>query len=372
MILGYKVHTIALRRAHSALALLTLVLLLTSGVGLPVSAAAFVVPTSLHIPLDIPLAPVDQARILSQVSPAIVDINTTLGYRGLSGAGTGIILDPTGEVLTNNHVIAGATDINAVSLADGRAYAVDVIGYDRTNDIALLRLRGGADLPTVVTGTSSRLTIGDDIAAIGNAGGTVGAPSFSPGHITELGASVRASDETGGGYRELHDVIRLAADIRPGDSGGPLVNSVGEVIGVTVAATLTYRIDEVRGGEGFAIPIDKALAIAEQIRAGIASDTVHIGSTAFMGVSIVDARSSDDRPLGAIVLRVVSDTPAHAIGLREGDVITAIDAVPISLASDVSQLINQHLPGDVITVDWLDEAGIPRSRKLVLASGPVR
>lgn len=202
------------------------------------------------VPAPLPHAPLDQSALLSQVVPGLVDINTTLGYQGAIGAGAGIVLDPSGEVLTNNHVIEGATEITAVSLANSQTYPVDVIGFDRDSDIALVRLRGAVGLPTAFVGTSSNLAVGDPIAAIGNANGSGGPPSFAPGHVTQIGASVRASDESGGGARELYDLIRVAADIRPGDSGGPLVNSAGQVVGVNVAATLTYRMGGVTGGEG--------------------------------------------------------------------------------------------------------------------------
>ncbi|GAY16931.1 S1C family serine protease [Mycobacterium sp. shizuoka-1] len=315
-----------------------------------------------------PLAPLDQSAVLGQVTPGLVDINTTLNYQGAVGAGTGIVLDPGGEVLTNNHVIEGATGITATSLANGRTYPVDVIGYDRTNDIALVRLRGASDLPVAALGTSSGIAVGDPVAAIGNAGGAGGAPSFSPGNITQLGASVRASDESGGGSRELADLIRVAADVRPGDSGGPLVNAAGQVIGVTVAATLTYRMGDVRGGEGFAIPIDRALGVAGAIRSG-GGPGVHIGDTAFIGVGIADSRAGG--PTGAVVRQVLPDTPAQGIGIMSGDVIVAVDGVPINTASDLSNVMDAHHPGDTIVLSWLDRAGNPQSAGVVLGAGPV-
>lgn len=302
---------------------------------------------------------------MGQVTPGLVDINTTLDYQGAVGAGTGIVLDPAGEVLTNNHVIEGATEITATSLANGRTYPVDVIGYDRANDIALVRLRGASDLPVATLGTSSSVVVGDPIAAIGNAGGAGGAPSYAPGTVTEIGASVRASDESGGGARQLSDLIRVAADVRPGDSGGPLVNSTGQVVGVNVAATLTYRMGGVRGGEGFAIPIDRALAVANQIRTG--APGTHVGDTAFIGVGIADANGSG----GAVVRQVLPDTPARRAGLMSGDVITAVDGVPINSASNLSDVMDSHHPGDTVTLSWIDRTGAPRSAPIVLASGPV-
>ena len=322
-------------------------------------------------PIPAPRAPLDQSALLSQVVPGLVDINTTLSYQGAVGAGTGILLSPDGEVLTNNHVIEGATEITAVSLANSRTYPVDVIGFDRASDIALVRLRGATGLPSAILGTSSTLAVGDPIAAIGNSNGSSAPPSYAPGTVTEIGASVRASDESGGGARELYDLIRVAAEIRPGDSGGPLVNGVGQVVGVNVAATLTYRMGGVTGGEGFAIPIDRALGIANQIRSGVISDSIHLGDTAFIGVGIADSSPMSRGPAGAVVRQVLPGTPAGQIGLFSGDVITAVDGIPINSAEDLSNVMDQRRPGDIIMLTWIDRAGIPRSAPLVLAKGPV-
>ena len=315
-----------------------------------------------------PHAPLDQSALLSQVVPGLVDINTTLSYQSAIGAGTGIILDPDGLVLTNNHVIEGATAMTATSLANSQTYPIDVIGFDRDNDIALVRMRGAAGLPTAVIGTSSSVAVGEPIAAIGNANGANSVPSYAPGHVTQLGASVRATDESGGGARQLYDLIRVAAEIRPGDSGGPLVNSAGQVVGVTVAATLTYRMGGVTGGEGFAIPIDRAMGIANQIRTGTPSPSIHLGDTAFIGVGIADTPMGRG---GAMVRQVIPDTPARQIGILGGDLITAVDNTPINSAADLSNVMDTRRPGDTIVLTWIDRAGNPRSAPLVLAKGPV-
>jgi S1-C subfamily serine protease len=326
--------------------------------------------TAEPLPPPAPSAPLDQSALLGQVVPGLVDINTTLGYQGATGAGAGIVLDPNGDVLTNNHVIEGATEITAVSLANSRTYPVDVIGFDRASDIAVIRLRGAGGLPTASLGTSSRLAVGDPIAAVGNSNGTGGAPSYAPGVITQLGASVRASDETGGRTRELFDLIRVAAEIRPGDSGGPLVNSAGQVVGVTVAATLNYQMGGVSGAEGFAIPIDRAMAIANQIRAGAPSPSIHLGDSAFIGVGIADAPPFGGPP-GAVVRQVLPDTPAGQAGLRPGDIITALDGIPINSAADLSNIMDQRRPGNTILLTWIDRVGNPRVAPVLLAKGPV-
>ena len=338
--------------------------------GLLLLAGLLAAPAPAAPAAPAPHAPLDQSALLSQVVPGLVDINTTLGYQGAVGAGTGIIVSPDGEVLTNNHVIEGATDITAISLANSRTYPVDVIGFDRANDIALVRLRGASGLPTAALGTSSSLMVGEPIAAIGNSNGSGGVPSFAPGAVTQIGAAVRASDESGGGSRELFDLIRVAADIRPGDSGGPLVNGTGQVVGVTVAATLTYRMGGVTGGEGFAIPIDRAVGIANQIRTGAPSPAIHLGDTAFIGVGIADAAPMGGPP-GAVVRQVLPDTPARLAGVLAGDTITAVDGTPITSAADLSNIMDQRRPGDTITLTWVDRMGNPRSAPVVLAKGPV-
>lgn len=345
--------------------------------GLPAIAAVFTLLAGLvaapatAAPAPAPHAPLDQSVLLGQVVPGLVDINTTLSYQGAVGAGTGILLDPEGEVLTNNHVIEGATEITAMSLANSQTYAVDVIGYDRDSDIALVRLRGASGLPTAAIGTSSSLVVGDPIAAIGNSNGTGGAPSYAPGAVTQLGATVRASDESGGGTRELHDLIRVAAEIRPGDSGGALVNSAGQVVGVNVAATLTYRMGGVTGGEGFAIPIDRAMAIANQIRSGVPSPSIHLGDTAFIGVAIADSPRFGAGPAGAVVRQSLPGTPARQAGVVGGDIITAVDGIPVNSAADLSTIMDLRRPGDTIVLTWIDRAGNPRSAPVLLAKGPV-
>jgi S1-C subfamily serine protease len=332
--------------------------------------AGVVAAPATAAPTPPPVAPLDQSALLSQVVPGLVDINTTLGYQGAAGAGTGILLDAGGDVLTNNHVIEGATDITAISLANSQTYPVDVIGFDRANDIAVVRLRGAFGLPSANLGSSSTLAVGDPIAAIGNSNGPGEAPSYAPGTVTQIGASVRASDESGGSSRELYDLIRVAADIRPGDSGGPVVNGAGQVVGVKVAATLTYRMGGVTGGEGFAIPIDRAIAIANQIRSGAPVPSIHLGDSAFIGVGIADAPEFGGPP-GAVVRQVLPDAPAAQIGLRGGDVITMVDGTPVNSAADLSNVVDRHRPGDVVMLTWIDRMGNPRVAPVILGKGPV-
>ena len=127
--------------------------------------------------------------MVGQVGPQVVNINTQFGYSNAIGAGTGIVIDPGGVVMTNNHVISGATDISAFSIGNGQTYAVDVIGYDRTQDVAVLQLRGAGGLPTAAIGGG--VAVGEPVVALGNAGGRGGAPSAVAGHVVALNQAVR-------------------------------------------------------------------------------------------------------------------------------------------------------------------------------------
>ncbi|EUA43391.1 trypsin family protein [Mycobacterium xenopi 3993] len=192
-------------------------------------------------------APLDPLSAVAQVGPEIVDIDTKMGYQSAVGAGTGIVIDPGGVVLTNNHVIAGATDIRARDIGNGQTYPVEVIGYDRSHDVAVLQLAGASGLPTANIGDSSTVAVGDPIVALGNAGGVGGAPSAVPGRVIALNQTVSAADALTGSSETLHGLIQVDAAIRPGDSGGPTVNSTNQVIGMNTAASDNYKLGAVKG-----------------------------------------------------------------------------------------------------------------------------
>ncbi|WP_369801806.1 S1C family serine protease [Nocardia sp. BMG51109] len=299
-----------------------------------------------------------------QAAQGIVLVNTELGLQGGGGAGTGIVLTSDGDVLTNNHVVEGATRIEATSVGNGKTYQATVVGYDRTNDLAVLRLSDASGLPTAPLGDSGKVAVGDEIVGVGNAGGT-GSPSAASGKVTALDRSITASDESSGSSEELTGLIQVAADIQPGDSGGPLVNKSGQVIGVNTAASQGFRMGT-GGGQGFAIPIDKAKSIAGQIQAGKASDTVHIGPTAFLGLSVSDANGS-----GALVRNVVRGGPADRLGLTPGAVLTEIDGDRIDSANALIATMDTHHPGDNVNVTWTDGTGRSQTSKVELAKGPV-
>ncbi len=230
------------------------------------------------------------SQIAAKVDPGLVDVNTTLGYQGGKAAGTGMVLTSTGEVLTNNHVIDGATSIKATDVGNGRTYTAKVVGYDKTHDVAVLQLQNAAGLQTVTLSSAAPQTR-QKVVALGNALGKGGTPSVVSGRINGLGQSITASDQGAGDSEQLTGMIGHNAPIQPGDSGGALVNTEGEVIGMNTAASdssssgsPSQSSQTQAATQAFAIPITRASSIAGQIEAGTASSTVHIGATAFLGV----------------------------------------------------------------------------------------
>nr|WP_240942849.1 trypsin-like peptidase domain-containing protein [Planosporangium thailandense] len=316
-----------------------------------------------------PGTPVDPETVADLVTPGIVDVNTTLGLQGAQAAGTGIVLSSTGEVLTNNHVIAGATAISVTDIGNGQTYPATVVGYDRAEDIAVLRLSGASGLRTAPLGDSSKVAPGSGVVAIGNAGGVGGAPSVVSGTVTAIDQSITATDENGANAERLTGLIQVAADIRPGDSGGPLVDASGKVIGVDTAASTGFRF-QAGGGTGFAIPINQAMTIAKQIQSGKASANVHIGATAILGVQVLSSQSGVQNGSGAPVAAVVSGSPADQAGLTRGDVIVSLDGQRVDAASTLTNLLDGHHPGDRVNLGWVDAFGAPHSATVRLATGP--
>ena len=153
--------------------------------------------------------------------------------------GTGIVLTSNGEILTNNHVINGATSVSVTDIGNGKTYKATVVGYDVSQDIAVLQLSGASGLTTASTGDSSSVSVGDSVVALGNAGGVGGTPWVAAGSVTALNQSITASDESSGSSERLTGLIETNADIQAGDSGGPLVNSHGQVIAMDTAASAT-------------------------------------------------------------------------------------------------------------------------------------
>ena len=293
----------------------------------------------------------------------VVVVTTNLAYTGGAAAGTGIVLTSSGEVLTNNHVIKGATTINVRDLSTGRVYTATVAGYDVSHDIALLKVNAHG-LQTAAIGSSAGIKAGDRVTAVGNAGGT-GTLTVSTGALVRLHQSITVSDDSGGSSR-LGDLIETNAELQPGDSGGPLLDSSGRVIGVDAAGSSGSRFQQ-SAGDGYAIPINTATAIVHQVEKGQKSSSVHIGPTAFLGVSLAD---SDGQ--GATVEGVVEGGPAQQAGLVAGDVITSFAGKQVASTTGLRQLILQSKPGTGYRITWIDQYGSAGSATIRPLSGPAQ
>jgi S1-C subfamily serine protease len=322
--------------------------------------------------------PSDVSTIAAGVDAGLVDINVTLGYQSEQGAATGIVLTSTGEILTNNHVVDGATAISVVDIGNGKTYKATVVGYDVTHDIAVLKLQGASGLKTAKLGDSSKATVGEAVVAIGNAGGTGGTPSAAGGSITALDQQIAAGDELGGTSEQLTGLIEVNADVEPGDSGGSLVNSAGQVIGVDTAASSTNGSDQFSfdgsalssGNQGFAVPINQALSIVHQIVSGQASATVHVGSSAFLGVELASTDEFGSAEAGATVVGVLDGGTAQRSGLVAGDVIASLGGHAVGSGSALSALMFSYHAGTSVKLGWTDTSGQSHTATVVLGTGP--
>jgi S1-C subfamily serine protease len=298
-------------------------------------------------------------RSAAPIGTGVVVVDTNLAYEDGAAAGTGMVLTSSGEVLTNNHVIKGATSIRVVVPGTSHSYAATVVGYSRTKDVAVLQLRKASNLKTISVGRG--VTVGQSVTGLGNAGGT-GKLTRVSGTVTAVGKSIVARDETGDSER-LVGLIETDAPLVAGDSGGPLLDTAGNVVGMDTAASSGFSFVS-QAAVGYAIPIAKALALAEQIESGHASSTVHVGPTAFLGVQVVTADS------GAGIAGVVQGGPADRAGLEQGDVITAVDGTAISSPKQIQSLVLAKKPGARLHIAYIDRYGDSAAVTVTLGSGP--
>jgi S1-C subfamily serine protease len=316
---------------------------------------------------------IDVNAVAAKVQPGVVDIYTKLSS-GASGAGTGVILTPDGEVLTNNHVVNESTSISIELVATGQRYTAIVVGTVPTEDLAVLQIQGATNLPTVPLGRSSTVKVGDPIVALGNAGGAGGIPHTVSGTVQALNQTITATDIDGSHPETLTGLIQIDAPLEPGDSGGPLVNRSAEVVGINTAASATRRFRAVGESVGFAIPIGKAMAFVDQIRTGPASATVHLGVPGLLGVVMSDSVPSTTpggaAATGVMVAEVLPGSPAANAGVAAGDTLTEVDGQPATAADAVSALIKKHRAGEKINFSWTDGSNRRRNATVVLAPGP--
>lgn len=310
-----------------------------------------------------PLPPMDPAAVAAAVEPELANINVSIRPAGTSAAGSGIVLTADGQVLTSHHVVKGAQSISVGDIGTGGRYAATVLGYDSDADIALLSLSNAGNLPVARIGSSAALRIGDEVLAVGNAGGT-GTPTATPGTVTALGSSITARDSADYSSKVLTGMVEVAAPVVSGQSGGALADRYGAVVGVVTAATGDLAKAAGRAS-GYAVPIDTAMRVVRQIRSGMPTDTVHVGPTATLGVI-----TSNAKPAGARIESAVYGMPAYTAGLSEGEVITAIDGRAVTSVQTLKAVLNQRKPNDAVHLDLTAPDGSQRTAVVVLAAGP--
>jgi S1-C subfamily serine protease len=287
----------------------------------------------------------DVKGILTKIEPSVVDI--VAQSRRETGEGTGIIISPDGYILTNAHVVNGASTVTVSTASSSKALSATVVGADTDHDVALIKIDNpGGSLRAAELGRSADVSVGDDVVAVGNALGLRGDPTVTRGIVSALNRTVD----------NLTGMIQTDAAINPGNSGGPLVNSAGQVIGINtaVAADGAQNI-------GFAIPIDKAKSLADRLKAGQGP-----APTAFLGVRTTD---TSDGSGGAQVVDVVGGGPAQKAGIAAGDLIVTVDGKPVSTADSLSGLIQAHQPGDTVQV-VVERNGASRTVTVTLGTKP--
>ncbi|GAC1317747.1 MAG: trypsin-like peptidase domain-containing protein [Acidimicrobiales bacterium] len=308
--------------------------------------------------------------VLARVEPGVVSIHTFQGTGAAAapiGAGTGMVLTPDGEVLTNAHVtladeatctVAPSIRVTLANSTESKSAAV--VAVDCADDLALLKLAGVSNLSTVQLGSSASLHVGDPLVAVGNALDLPGGPTVTEGIVSALGRPLE------GNGNSLFNLIQTDAAINPGNSGGPLVNSAGQVIGINTA--VIQQADQGRSAQnlGFAIAIDTAKPIIEQLRTGHASK-------AFLGVSTADVTPAIAQRLGlavtsgAIVQQVEPGSAAEQGGVQVEDVITKFAGRTVTSAGDLVAAVRAVKPGDRVTIEW-NRRGKPGSATITLGS----
>lgn len=288
------------------------------------------------------------------------------------GAGTGMVLTSTGEVLTNNHVVKGAWKIQ-VRVPGGSSYTASVVGVDPAHDVALIQLQNASGLATINPGDSGSVSVGENVAGVGNALGRGGSPTVANGAVTGLNRTITANDPDGTSER-LTGMIQTNAHIQPGDSGGALLDADGHVIGMITAGSDTQTTSAPQASVGFAIPMSTALDVVGEIHAG-GGGSVLMGERGYLGVG-VKALESDPTAAaqlgvqsGALVVGVEPDGPAAQAGMTAPAVITNVDGHTVTSPNTLGPPLHAHVPGESAQITWVDQSG-SHTATVQLISGP--
>jgi putative serine protease PepD len=290
------------------------------------------------------------ADVVAAVAPAVVSIQVE-GNGGI-GAGSGVILTSGGEVLTNAHVVQGATAVRVLVDGETTPRTATIVGADPSADLALLQLGGDDGLPTVELGEPFDVAVGDDVVAIGNALGLQGGPTVTRGIVSALDRSL----ETAAGV--LSGLVQTDASISSGNSGGPLVNVDGEVIGINTAVAANSRTTAAEN-IGFAIAVDRILPVIEALRSGAAGPT----TTARLGVTGIDPPNGDR---GAAVAEVAAGSPAEIAGIQVGDLIVQVGTKVVVDRASLAGAVRSYRPGEEVEVVVLRDG---RARTLTAVLG---
>jgi S1-C subfamily serine protease len=301
------------------------------------------------------------SAIAAKVSPAIVDVNTTIGSS--QAAGSGMIISSDGEILTNNHVVSGSTSITVTLQGRSQTYTAHVVGVDISQDIAVIQIdESVSGLPTVTFANSSSLQVGDSVVALGNALGQGGAPHATQGQITALDQTITAS-EGPGSAETLSGMIESDAVIYPGDSGGALINTSGQVVGmITAGEAQGFR--SAASDTGYAIASNTAVGIVNRVRAHEQAADLTYGQVGYLGVAVqtLDSISAAQLGLnvssGALVTAAPqSGTPAASAGITRGSVITNVGGASVTSSESLGTAVRSHKPGDSVSVRWVNASG---------------
>lgn len=279
----------------------------------------------------------DVGQVAEQVLPSVVSIQAVTPA-GTSG-GSGVVISSDGQILTNNHVVAGAGDgALTVSFSDGTTAQADVIGTDPDTDLAVIQAQDVSDLTAASLGSSGDVTVGQQVVAIGSPLGLDG--TVTTGIISALDRTVEAGDGSQQGESSIFSAIQTDAPINPGNSGGPLVNMSGEVVGIN-SAILTTGSATGSIGLGFSIPIDQARPIAEELIDNGEATHAQIG---------VNVGNPQDGSRGALIAGVEPNSAAAEAGLEEGDIVTKVDDRVIADGTALVAVARSYRPGDEITL----------------------
>ena len=310
--------------------------------------------------------PQDIQDVLARVEPAVVAIDSQSGGTSGSGdfveaAGTGMILTPDGDVLTNNHVVSGATTVTVTLFGQTKALPAHVIGTDPSVDVALVQIDHASGLPTVTLGDSSRTRVGDTVLAIGNALALAGGPSVTEGIVSAENRTLSAQNDSGQS-ENLTGLLQTDAAINPGNSGGPLVDSQAQVVGMNTAVASSSSGNAPTQNIGFAITVDSVKPLLAQLRkggtggAGANAPAAVPANSAYIGVTVgtvTPALQEQDHltpSSGALILSVQPGSPAEKAALQVDDVIVSLNGTTITSPSDLHAAVHPLKPGDQVAL----------------------